>query len=248
MKKFDAKLKALIDLQNCDTRITDIQRKKEEEPMRLRGLNDDLRTVEGKLDEELRQLETYKKERRQNEQNIDELDSRIEKSELKLSKIKSNKEYRAALKEIDDLKREKSLMEDKVIEIMELMEAGEERCADSKEETEKLKERFEKERQEILKKLKVLEKDLESLAEERAGLCQCIDEDLLKRYDYLKEHKGGLAISPVIKSVCQTCHLGIPPQRFNELIRGNELMSCPNCMRIIYWGEDERFQDGGEKS
>jgi len=58
----------------------------------------------------------------------------------------------------------------------------------------------------------------------------------------LRLKKGGIAISPVIKGVCQMCHLGIPPQKFNELIKGETLMTCPNCMRIIYWGEDERYQ------
>jgi predicted nucleic acid-binding Zn-ribbon protein len=41
--------------------------------------------------------------------------------------------------------------------------------------------------------------------------------------------------------------MGIPPQKFNELIRGKDLMSCPYCMRIIYWGEDEGLKEAVEK-
>jgi hypothetical protein len=45
-----------------------------------------------------------------------------------------------------------------------------------------------------------------------------------------------------MKGVCQCCHLAIPPQKFNELIKGEKMMSCPHCMRIIYWGDDERYK------
>ncbi|NTV57425.1 MAG: hypothetical protein HGA74_09075, partial [Deltaproteobacteria bacterium] len=87
-----------------------------------------------------------------------------------------------------------------------------------------------------------LEKDLDALQKERSQLCCDFDQGLLKKYVFLRERKGGLAISSVVTGVCQTCHMGIPPQKFNELIRGNDLMTCPHCNRIIYWGEDQDFQ------
>jgi hypothetical protein len=98
-----------------------------------------------------------------------------------------------------------------------------------------------------LKELKALDAVLESLENERSEFCKAIDEGLLKKYDILRRNKEGLSISPVVKGICQACHMGIPPQKFNELIRGDTLMSCPYCSRIIYWGEDERFKRTFEK-
>jgi len=43
------------------------------------------------------------------------LENRVKKSESKLSNVKSNKEYTAALKEIDDLKKGKFSLEDNVL-------------------------------------------------------------------------------------------------------------------------------------
>jgi uncharacterized protein len=48
-------------------------------------------------------------------------------------------------------------------------------------------------------------------------------------------------VGSVIGGVCQLCHINLPPQAFNEIKRGNSLMSCPNCHRIVYWGEDEYY-------
>jgi uncharacterized protein len=121
-----------------------------------------------------------------------------------------------------------------------VLDAG---CVESKAKMEKLKNDVEKDRDKIMKEIKALEREFKRLEKERVSLGKTIDEDLLKKYDFLRERKGGVVVSPVIKGVCQTCHLDIPPQRFNELIRGDKLMTCPNCIRIIYWGEDESFKN-----
>ncbi len=234
---------ALIGLQSCDSRIMDIQDSKEKGPLKIQELEEGLNVMEGRLEEEIKQLEEHKRKRRNVEQEIEEIENRIEKSNEKLTNIKSNKEYQAALKEIDGLGAKKSLLEDNAIDIMEEIEIFEKRNIATNEEMEELKEGFENARNEIFEELKALDQDLAILERERERLSQAIDSDLLKRYNHIRKHKGGVAISPVIKGICQACHMGIPPQKFNELIRGKELMSCPHCMRIIYWGEDEGLKE-----
>ena len=243
----EAKMKLLIGLQDCDIRIRDAQNKKEEKPIRIERLQKELDQSESQLKAELNQLESDRRARRGSEQEIEELENRIIKSNIKLNNIKSNKEYTAALKELAVLEKEKTLLEDGLIKIMEKIETLEQKCVANKAKGELLKENFEMERDEILKELKALDEVLESLESERADFCKAVDEGLLKRYDILRQHKEGLAISPVVKGICQACHMGIPPQKFNELIRGDGLMSCPYCGRIIYWGEDERFKHINEK-
>ena len=238
----ELKMKNLIGLQGCDTRIMTIARKKNEGPLKIKQFEQSLGEVETQVEQELQQLEACKKERREVEREIEELEHRIEKSNVKLSTIKSNKEYRAALKEISDVGKEKTSREDRAIELMEEIELLEEKCAAGREKMKQVKEQFEADREKVLTELTALEQDLEALQEERARFCRNIDEELLKRYDHLRKHKQGVAITPVLKGVCQACHLGIPPQKFNELLKGSQLMSCPNCKRIIYWGDDERLK------
>ena len=239
----EEKMKNLIALQDCDIRMRDIQIKKEEGPKKIQRLKEKLAAVEDQLEEEGNRLETYTHDRRQAEQEIEEIENRLKKADVKLSNIKSNKEYEAALKEIDDLKREKLLWEDKAIDILEQVEALEAKYATNREKGEETRQQFELDHNEILKKLKALNRELNKIQKKRMQFSQAVDPDLLKRYDSLRARKGGIGISPVIKGVCQTCHLGIPPQEFNELLRGDKLMTCPNCTRIIYWGDDERYKN-----
>jgi len=237
----EARMKGLIGLQVCDNRIENASSKKKEGPEKIRQLEESMKEMDEQLEKDLNQLDESRREKRQTDQDIDDFESSIAKSNEKMLSIKSNKEYRAALKEIDDLKKQKLLAEDRVLEIMETIEQLENISVARKAEGEELKERVQNDSDEILKQMEALDLDLASLRDERDHLCEAIDEELLKRYDSLMEHRAGLAVSAVIKGVCQTCHLGLPPQKFNELLRGDTLMSCPNCHRIIYWGEDERY-------
>ena len=236
------KLLVLIQLQECDNRIVKILQAKEQAPLRIQRLEDELRAMETQFKEDEDKLEAFKKDRRQMEREIQELDGKIEKSSTKLTQIKSNKEYTAALKEIDDLKSIKFQTEEKAIQMMENAEELERKCKGHKDTLKTLKAQCEKDQEAVTKELLQLEKDFEALQKERGQLCCDFDQSLLKKYLFLRERKGGLAISSVVTGVCQTCHMGIPPQKFNELIRGNDLMTCPHCNRIIYWGDDQDFQ------
>jgi len=236
------KLLVLIQLQECDNRIAKVLQAKEQAPLRIQKLEDELRTVENQFKADEDQLEALRKDRRQLEREIQEVDGKIEKSSTKLTQIKSNKEYTAALKEIDDLKTIKFQTEEKAIQMMETAEELERKCKGHKDTLKTLKDQSEKDKDAVKTELLGLEKDLDALQKERGQLCCDFDQGLLKKYLFLRERKGGLAISSVVTGVCQTCHMGIPPQKFNELIRGNDLMTCPHCNRIIYWGDDQDFQ------
>jgi len=236
------KLLVLIQLQECDNRIAKVLQAKEQAPLRIQKLEDELKTVENQFKADEDQLEAFRKDRRQLEREIQEVDGKIEKSSAKLNQIKSNKEYTAALKEIDDLKTIKFQTEEKAIQMMETAEELERKCKGHKDTLKTLKDQSEKDKDAVKTELLGLEKDLDALQKERGQLCCDFDQALLKKYLFLRERKGGLAISSVVTGVCQTCHMGIPPQKFNELIRGNDLMTCPHCNRIIYWGDDQDFQ------
>ena len=125
---------------------------------------------------------------------------------------------------------------------MEQAEAMEARCKDIEEERKAFRIKFEEDQQAIQKEMAVLTQDLETYVAENKRIRKQVDESVLKKYDHIKAHKEGIGLSPVVKGVCQGCHMGIPPQKFNELMRGDELMNCPHCRRIIYWGEDERYK------
>lgn len=234
-------LKKLILLQECDSKIRSIDVKRDSIPIKIKKLEEIFNETASVFKAKFDKLDLLKKERRSLEQQVQDIESKAVKSQEKLNNIKSNKEYTAALKEIKDLEREKGKSEDKILQIMESVEVLNSECDEIKDDQDKLEERFEKDKKEIEEELLELDKEVEDLIKQRTGYNDAVDPKMLKTYNRLREKRTGVAVSAVIDGTCQGCHLGIPPQKFNELKRCDKMMSCPHCNRLIYWGEDLFF-------
>ncbi|HZJ66211.1 MAG TPA: C4-type zinc ribbon domain-containing protein, partial [Kofleriaceae bacterium] len=72
----------------------------------------------------------------------------------------------------------------------------------------------------------------EALAGRDAARAQ-VEPQWIKIYDSLAA-KRGYAVAPVIKGVCQGCHMALPPQLSNVLARMESIETCPRCSRLIY--------------
>ncbi|RLB18300.1 MAG: hypothetical protein DRG82_04130 [Deltaproteobacteria bacterium] len=240
-------MKSLIDLQACDTEMGNLQSRIAKGPMKIKELENQLVDMDSEYEAAETQLEDLRRLRREIDSDIEAINGKIDKANTKLSNIKSNKEYKAALKEIDDLTREKSKLEDKAIELMEQVDALSEQCRVKKEERERVYEEINQEKERIVQEMNAMDKAIQSLSRKRGKFCKKVSDDLLRKYDFIRERKAGLALTPVFNGVCQACHMEIPPQRYNELIRGEKLLDCPNCHRIIYWGDNEQFRKNSPK-
>ncbi len=243
----EEKIKLLIGLQDCDSKIQEIEKNRTECPLRIEKLENKLNEMEKEWEGEEKQLDAFNHTKRDIDTDIKNIESQLEKANIKLSNIKSNKEYRAALKEIEDSQREKSRLEDQAIELMEQIERLSDQSQEKKEQKSRLEAEVAGQKKEILQEIAEMDKLLKKLGRERDAFCRKVDGELLNQYDFIRSHRAGLALSPVTVGVCQTCHMGIPPQKFNELIRGDSLQTCPSCNRIIYWADNEKFQKVGEK-
>jgi len=229
----------LIQMQDYDTKIKLVSNRKKLAPKEIQTLEEKLNQDEMKFQKEYDMLDSLQKERRTIAQDVQELESKAEKSRAKLDNIKSNKEYTAALKEIDNIINEKTRIEDREIQLMEEIESLEKKCQEYKTNQEELKIRFQQDKKKIEDKIKNLDVELDLLEKEKSKIAGSIDKKLLSTYNFLIERKNGLAIGPVINGVCKSCHIKLPPQKYNELIKGASMQTCPNCNRIIYWGKDQ---------
>lgn len=236
----DNNLKELLKLQSIDARVDEIMKEKEETPRELKKLQESLDLLKVAVEHDLSTLEELKKERRAVERELEEVDLKFKKSKKRLDEVKSNKEYQAVLKEIEDLKKLTFQKEEMAIKWMEEIETQEKECSDNNARWEESQKEYKQRENMVSKRLTELGKETQSLHNERTKVSQVIDRDLLARYTRLRKNLKGLVVTSVKGGVCQGCHLGIPPQQYNELIRGNSLQSCPHCNRLLYWqGEEE---------
>jgi len=236
--KLDEELKVLLMIQSIDTQFDEISREKEETPKEIEKLKEGLDLLENTMEQDLSTLEGLKKERRELEKELEEIDIKLKKSKLRLDEVKSNREYQAVLKEIEELKELAFQKEEVVINWMEQIETQEKECADNSVRWKESQEEYRSKEKVFSQRMRELDKQIQSLDKRMVQLTPTVDNDLLRQYNGLRTYLGGRVVTPVIDGVCQECHLGIPPQQYNELIKGDSPQICPHCSRIIYWEDD----------
>jgi predicted nucleic acid-binding Zn-ribbon protein len=85
-----------------------------------------------------------------------------------------------------------------------------------------------------------LTKKQKQLAAERDGIAQGIGKTALGAYERMRETRlKPNAVVPVISGVCQGCYMVVTKSVIVELKRGDELVLCEHCGRILFLPDGE---------
>jgi len=235
-------LQLLIELQDIERRIQVLESRKTQTPQEIDALRQEVESVERQRDQTVEMLAAAKRSRSALEQEVEDLERRRKKSKEKLLAVKSNREYQAILKEIDELGNLIREKEDLILEKMETLEQLHTKVKQVEGLVKKARQRQEKEGSRLLALAAEADALIAELEQKREAISPKIADDLLKRYQFLKKHRGGTAMAPVNAGICQVCHMNLPPQMFIELQKNEQLLQCPNCQRIMYWLGHKEYQ------
>ena len=232
---------SLVKLQQTEIETRSIKTKLKHVDQRLEKLDDRLLDFKQVIEEQESVINELNQKYRGYETDVRMNQDRIKKSEVKLSLVKTNKEYQSSLKEIDDLKDKNSKLEDDMIEFLDRIEEAENALKAKMAEYSELQTRLNIEKETIQKETEEGKLQLENLDTEWKTVCAGIDAELLATYNKVKSNQSNAIGSvAVTDAVCQGCHMNIPPQMYNELQRGDSLKRCPICQRIIYWKDENK--------
>ena len=227
-------IRHLIELQEIEQRSAAVQSILDAHPRKIETLDGRLKAAETDIAEAKSGLSDLQKTYREQEAEAKHLLSRIAKSEEKLRSVKTNKEYQSSLKEIDEIKAQHSRIEDRMIEILDEMDAAEASISAKKKDHEGEAELIREEKAQLIQEFEQKKSELEKLSQAHQAVTAEIDGLLLKKYNSVKHVTGTTAVAAVKNAVCLGCNVNIPPQMFNELQRFDKLFFCPFCQRIIY--------------
>jgi hypothetical protein len=144
------------------------------------------------------------------------------------------------LKEIETAESSRGEVETAIISILEELDKLSILVKKDEEILKQSKNKYEQEKKTIENDLNAVDSDVVNWEQKRIESQKSVPGDLLARYERIKKRNKGIGVTSVWKSVCNGCHMNIPPQLYNEVQRSEELFSCPNCNRIIYFQDMEK--------
>jgi predicted nucleic acid-binding Zn-ribbon protein len=181
-------------------------------------------------------IEELRKKYRDHESDVKQNQIMIKRSQDRLNSIKNNREYQALLKEIEELKRTNTTIEELMIDCLNQIDDAEKKTALMQEEIQRVQSELLQEQQVVDAETQKAGIRLQELDRQRLAMSSKIEADVLKLFQKVQSQQvRGNAVVPVQDAVCHGCYVNIPPQMYNELQRCDKLRMCPNCQRIIYW-------------
>jgi predicted nucleic acid-binding Zn-ribbon protein len=238
-----AQIDNLVKLQKIEMQVGRINSILNDLPERLGTLDTRLKAFESTIKEKEADVCELKQNYRSKESDLQMNMTRIEKNQENLRAVKTNKEYRLLLKEIETIKRQNSQIEDEILQFLDRIDEEEKNISVRTAEYLQIKEQITAEKDAIKQEAELEKKNLVSFDEELNTIYAKIDAGLLKKYNLIRDRVVGPAVAPARHGVCQGCHMNIPSQMYSELQGSKALMLCPHCQRIIYWEEEEKVKE-----
>ena len=236
-------IRLLVKLQAVDKTLFLLVQEQEAMPALLGGLSLEEDRLQLALGTAQAELEDVVSRRRQLETEIETIKARVRRAETRLMASKTQREYRAATAEIEEGRDALKSNDDVLLELMERQETLDTQVKRLSEQLAQASAEVAGQRQELTSRAQEVSSQIRGLSKSRLELARDVEEALLRQYDFIRKARQGVALSAVKDGTCGACHIDIPPQQFNELQRLDKIMSCPSCMRLIYWGDAEGLAD-----
>lgn len=243
MSIYMEQIEQLVVLQKVDSEMITLERILEEAPKQLRSLQEKQAYLKQQQAVIQEKVEVLMEQKSRLEGEIESDTQKVKKSKNKLMMVENTKEYHAMMREMDTMeKMNRSREEERANLLADLSDLDGRKEAlqgdiDSLEETITAQQStLDQELAEKRARIAILEKEKKKASE-------AVPAPILTRYNFIRDRIPNPVIVPVSEGVCLGCHVVIPPQAFIDLQKGEQILSCPNCLRIIFW---ERHFSGND--
>jgi uncharacterized protein len=204
------------------------------EPQRLAMKNKGLGAQAG-MDRAKQRVMEIETKRKQLELEVESKKAQIDKYGIQQFQTRKNDEYQALTHEIATCKEAISKIEDQQLDLMEQAEAAAKEVATATKILKDAQGVVDGEIKLLTEREQNLKKDLAELTSNRDALSAGVDGSVLNRYERIMNTRGDNVIVDIEHGVCGGCHMKIPAQVIVSCRAQQEITTCTNCGRILYY-------------
>lgn len=229
-------LDKLIELQRTDTNLRRLKKLIETAVARRADIEREFEEHASSIREIQNRRETLNSERLSLEAEIAKNKTLLERADRNLKHAQNQKEYESAMREIDALNKQNATYETKIVELMESIETVDGELNERADEINSLDSKRDAALGEFDAALASDKTEFETNTASRKAVFETLPERLAAVYDRLSSRsRDGIAVAEVVNGSCSACYIALRPQMQLEVKRGDEIITCENCSRILYF-------------
>jgi predicted nucleic acid-binding Zn-ribbon protein len=231
-------IEKLLVLQDRDRRIRRVAAELAAVAPQRQALQDKAAGARAALERARQQAKEIETRRNHLELEIETKKGLIAKYSQQQFQTRKNDEYQALTHEIEMCKEAITRIEDQEIELMEQAETAAKAVTAAEQVLKEAQAVVDAEVGQLDDRGKNLQKELGELQSNRGELAAAVGEGALNRYERIMKTRGDNVIVGIEHGVCGGCHMKIPAQVIVHCRAQQELTTCTNCGRILYYTRD----------
>jgi predicted nucleic acid-binding Zn-ribbon protein len=232
-------LSQLIELQELDLEIQRVSGRLSRIPEEHESTENDFKQHAAEFLDLKSNHEQTLEDRKQLEIELATTQQNYDKFEQDKTRVRNEKEYTAVLREIDSTRKHIGALETEILKRMEELEKLDAELAARAPDVERM-------RAEVDSVLGALDKErdaanlqLAEFVERRKKLASKMPRPLFASYDRMSRLGKGQALAEVrANGICAACRVRVRPKIFSDVRKGDQLVTCENCGRILYYGTE----------
>lgn len=230
-----AELEKLIDLQQTDTNIRRLKKQIDTAEQRRADIEQEFEKHASSIREIQGRRDKLNSDRADLERQITDNKTYLDRADRNLKHAQNQKEYETAMREMDALQKQIAVFETQIVEKMTAVEEVEKELENRAEEINSIDSKREEALIAFDSELTANRSEFESETKSRETVFATLPAQLASVYNRLAQRsRDGIAVAEVVNGSCSACFMSLRPQMLVEVKRGEQIITCESCTRILY--------------
>ncbi|WP_066160405.1 zinc ribbon domain-containing protein [Aliarcobacter skirrowii] len=232
-------LQDLVTLSKYDTSISQFDPKIEQQKAKLAVFVETAEALKTSINSVYLEIDELKSKRTKNNIHLSELKTKLDQIAKKNKDVTNEKELKALQLEEEIAKEQVSFANEEIERLDKLTVAKEESLKELQAKLKVEESDIEEIKVVVDQEIEAINKDRDVVYAKRNELLGNFDKKILTFYEKIKRWAKDTAVVPVKQQACFGCFMKISDKTYAEVIKGEEIVNCLHCGRILYKGEEE---------
>ncbi|EAI5984127.1 hypothetical protein B7676_04525 [Campylobacter coli] len=233
-------LEQLVLLSKIDQEIDSFEPKMESISKTLKDAENKIAKFNVELNNLENEIQDVENQKVQNNAHISEFSAKIKELSKKSGAVKTEKEANALKIEEDIAKEQLDAANDEIVRLDKILENKELFKKELLEERAKEEQNLDEIRVSISSQMDGLEKERMNVYTKKTKLVAEMNQKVLSFYEKIRKWAKNTAVVPVKKHACYGCFMKIYDKTYLSVIKGEEIITCPHCGRILYKEQEDQ--------
>ena len=227
-------LKQLIDLSLIDKEIDAFEPQIDEANLQYDALLAAKNSIANEIATLSLEIKDEQVKKQKNELHLSELSDKLESNTKKSGEIKTEREMKSLQLEEEIAKEQVNFANEEIARLEKLIEHKKAKTSDLEAKATEIEDKLVGVKADVDVKLAKIDEDRKVIFVKKEILVGEMNQKGLSFYQKIRRWAKNTTAVPLRNQACMGCYMAISDKVYSDIIKGEEIVTCPHCGRLLY--------------